>query len=60
MNSIVQLNLPMEDNRFLYFDENQLVPYQMELIHFLEEEREMNSLSFAKKMMMSQEIKANK
>lgn len=51
--------LKMEDGRYLYFNKEYLDFYKQELLNVLDGQDYMQSLKFAKKMMMSQEIKAN-
>lgn len=51
--------LKMEDGRYLYFNKEYLDFYKQELLNVLNGQDYMQSLKFAKKMMMSQEIKAN-
>ena len=51
--------LKMEDGRYLYFNKEYLDFYKQELLNVLDGQDYMKSLKFAKKMMMSQEIKAN-
>ena len=49
----------MENGNFLFLNEEYLKKYREELLEFLEDQDYMKSLSFAKRMMMSQEIKSN-
>ena len=57
MNSFTKINLKMENGNFLFLNEEYLKKYREELLEFLEDQDYMKSLSFAKRMMMSKELK---
>ncbi len=59
MKHYVTLNLKMENGMFLHFKKDDLQMTEEELFQFLDGQDNMKTLSFAKKMMMSQEIKSN-
>lgn len=48
-----------ESGSLLYLDEDKIFLMKKELEDFLKDEKDMNTLSFSKKVMLSQEIKAN-
>ena len=52
-------NLKFESGAFLYLDNDKIFHMKKELEEFLKDEKDMNTLSFSKKVMFSQEIKAN-
>lgn len=59
MNSFKKLNLEFSPGRNIHYNEGYLAPYCEELTELVSGEDYMRKLSFAKKMMMSQELKSN-
>ncbi len=59
MNSFVELDLKTKDNIKFKFDLNRVIRVQDELENFLVDEDFLNSEKFAKKVLISREIKAN-
>ena len=59
MSEFVKLDLEIANGNYLHFNEDYLKAYKQELLEFLDGQDFMKSLSFAKRMMMGQEIKAN-
>ncbi len=59
MNSFDLSYLKLDDKRRLHVNYKYLEPYKDDILRFLDGEDKMNSLSFAKHAMMSQEIKSN-
>lgn len=59
LSAFKRIDLEFETNRYLHLNEDYLAPYIDDLTHFLEKEDSFQNLGFAKKMMMSQEIKSN-
>ncbi len=59
MESMKTVNLKLCSGQPIYYNQQTLLPYQKEIEDFLVNEDYMNTLSFAKHMMMAQEIKCN-
>ena len=59
MNTYVRLPLRLKSGKRLYYNKIILSKYQKEIINFLEGEDYFNSLDFAKKALLLEEIKAN-
>lgn len=61
MNKYMKLDLVIDKdkNKKLYYNKEYLNPYKKDLDNFFETKLNINDISFAKKMMMSQELKAN-
>lgn len=59
MEKWTRLNLTIEKGYHIRINNDYLEPFKEELLQFVDEQQSINNLLFAKKMMMSQEIKAN-
>ena len=59
MANVTTLNLEMFNGRKVHINREYLQPYEEELLSFLEGQDYMQTLKFAKTMMMGQEIKSN-
>lgn len=59
MKEFTILDLPTANNNNFHFNDEYLKPYKEEVTAFLNNQDYMNTIDFAKKMMMSQEIKSN-
>ena len=59
MSKFTKLELYTAKGNNFHLNEDYLKPYKDDVIRFLADEDYMHSLKFAKKMMISQEIKAN-
>lgn len=59
MSTFKNLELEFKDNNYLHLNEDYLAPYKEDLLKFIDGETFFHKLSFAKDMMMSQEIKSN-
>jgi Fic family protein len=59
MSLFKNVDLEFENGRHIHFNEDYLMPFCEELLDVIDGEDYMRNLSFAKKMMMGQEIKSN-
>ena len=59
MQKRIYLELPKENGPRFYYREEPLINSKNDLVEFLEWDKNMDSLAFAKKMMYSHELKAN-
>lgn len=59
MDSFIKFKLNLCNGQCLYYNQKFILPYQEELEQFLSDQNEMNTILFAKKMMLQQEIKSN-